>query len=136
MVYIGRRIYFDVQTGDILVNTGERVGNDITPFTVEYESTIYTKLKDRDRETFDFIELEYGQYAEDFATCSGYKVDVETKTLVFSYGGSEETPPVYTKPLTEQVKILESQLATQDLAIANQEQAIAELTMIVAMGQI
>lgn len=121
---IGRKIFYDKVTGEIIVDTGERSG-DVVETTIEYDISVYKELAERVRDTFDVIQLEYRQYAEDFANCTGYIVDVETKELIFSYdGGTEEVPPVFQKPLTDKVKELESQVSTQ-------EQAIAELSSIV-----
>ena len=67
------------------------------------------------------IQLEYGQYAQDFATCNGYRVNPDTLELEFSYpdpSQPEPQEPVYQKPLSEEITDL--------------KQAIAELTMLIA----
>ncbi|EJW14455.1 hypothetical protein PAV_13c00740 [Paenibacillus alvei DSM 29] len=63
---------------------------------------------ERNRESFDYIELDYGQYAEDFATRSGYKVNVKTKKLEFTYPNQPEPEQPSRKPLTEEVDELKS----------------------------
>ncbi len=68
---IGRRIYYDQTTGNVILDTGERSGS-VIETTVDQDFEIYKALKERIRETVGIIELEYGQYAEDFATCNGY----------------------------------------------------------------
>lgn len=119
MTRIGRRIYFDLSTGNVLVDTGERAGF-IVQATVEQDIATYKALSERNRETFDYIELEYGQYAADFQSCNGYRINPETKQLEFSYPDPNEpdAPPVYQKPLSEEV--------------AETKQAIAELTILLA----
>lgn len=117
---IGRRIYYDVATGNVIVDTGERQGF-VKPTTVEQDIQAYKALSERNRETFDYIELEYGQYAQDFAECNGYRVNPETKQLEFSYPDPNEPEPqepVFQKPLSEE--------------IAETKQAIAELTILIA----
>lgn len=47
---IGRRIYFDKLTGNVLVNTGERSGN-VIETTVEYDLQVYKALSERNPET-------------------------------------------------------------------------------------
>lgn len=121
---IGRRIYYDVATGNVIVDTGERQGF-VKPTTVEQDIQAYKALSERNRETFDYIELEYGAYAQDFAECNGYRVNPETKQLEFSYPDPNEpdAPPVYQKPLSEEVE--------------ETKQAIAELSILIAqMGGI
>lgn len=111
---IGKRFYFDRETGEILVEKGERFG-DVAPTSVERDVETYTALSERNRDTFDVIELEYGQYAQDFAECNGYRVNPETKELEFSYPdpSEPEQPPVYQKPLSEQIEELKAEnLAT------------------------
>lgn len=114
-VLIGRKIYFDIFTGEVLADTGE--GN-IIRTTVEQDIKRYRTLSERNRDTFDYIELDYGQYAADFQSCNGYRVNPETKQLEFSYPdpSEPEAPPVYQKPLSEE--------------IVETKQAIAELTIL------
>lgn len=116
---IGRRIYYDVATGNVIVDTGERQGF-VKPTTVEQDIQTYQALSERNPETFDYIELEYGQYTQDFAACNGYRVNPETREIEFSYPdpSEPEAPLVYQKPLSEE--------------IAETKQAIAELTILIA----
>jgi hypothetical protein len=113
---IGKRIYYDITTGNVLVDTGQHSGF-VTPTTIEQDISDYKALSERTRESFDVIELEFGQYAQDFRECNGYRINVETGSLEFSYPDSNVTEPqepVYQKPLSEQVKKLEDrQDATQ-----------------------
>ncbi|PWA08668.1 hypothetical protein DCC39_14615 [Pueribacillus theae] len=101
---IGRRIYHEKETGNVIIDTGERQGY-VIPTTVEQDIETYKALSERNRDTFDVIELEYGQYAQDFAECNGYRVNPGTKELEFSYPdpNEPEKPPVYQKPLSESV---------------------------------
>lgn len=121
MVQIGRRIFFDVQTGNVLVDTGERQGF-VVPTTMEQDILTFKILSEILRETFDVLELKYGQYAQDFAECNGYRVNVDTLTLEFSYPDpNQEEPqePVYQAPLSEKVIELETRTADVELALAD-----------------
>lgn len=139
---IGRRIYHEIATGNVIVDTGERQGA-VVPTTIDQDISIYTVLSERNRDTFAVLELEYGQYAQDFEECNGYRVNPETKTLEFSYPDPNE-PTVeqpYQAPLSEQVKNLEATIlemtaysATQDERLVMQEQALLELTTTIAGG--
>jgi len=117
--YIGARIYYDIETGEVILNTGERAG-DVVELTPEQERERYAALAERVESSYDYIQLEYGQYREDFAICSGYRVNPETRQLEFSYPdpNEPEAPPVYQKPLSEEV--------------AETKQAIAELSILIA----
>lgn len=107
---IGRRIYFDKKTGDILVDTGERSG-DVIELTVEQDIANYKALSERNRDTFDLIDLKYGEYSQYFSECTGYRVNTKFKEFEFSYPDPNETEPaepVYRKPLSEEVELLKS----------------------------
>lgn len=117
---IGRKIYYDLSTGVVIVDTGEHSGF-VVSTTIEQDIETYKALSERNRESFGVIELPYGAYAEDFAMCTGYRVNPETKQLEFSYpdpNATEPQEPVYQKPLTEQLK--------------ETQQAVAELTLLLA----
>ena len=140
MYKIGRRIFFDKVNGDLILDKGEIIS--INPsFDVEYDFNSYKVLKERVRETVDFIDLEFGQYAQDFAQCDGYRVNSETKQLEFSYpdpNGTEDTEPVYQKPLSEEVEELKKEktlLKAQNQALTERtdfhEELIAEMAMTV-----
>jgi len=119
-VEIGRRIYYDVASGEVIVNTGERSGS-VVVTTVEYDISVYIALSERNRESFDYIELEYEQNAKDFEACNGYRINPSTKQLEFSYpdpNQPEPEKPVYRKPLSEDVDEL--------------KQSVAELTIMIA----
>lgn len=123
---IGRMIFYDKVTGEKIVDTGEWSGV-IIKKTVEQQIATYTELSERNRDTFDVLELPYGAYAQDFAECNGYRVNLETRTLEFSYPDPND-PGVeqpYQAPLSEKVATLETQVQTQ-------EQAIADLTIYMA----
>lgn len=118
MIEIGARIYYDTETGNVLVNSGQMKGF-VRKTSVEKEIKKYKSLSERNPNTFDYIQLEYGEYAEDFAIANGYRVNPETKELEFSYPdpneeGDEEQEKVYQEPLTDQVKRLESKQTETD----------------------
>jgi hypothetical protein len=116
------RIYFDKTTGTPIQVTGNFRDDWLTEVpTIEQDIANYKALSERNRDTFDVIELPFGAYAEDFAMCNGYRVNPETKQLEFSYpdpSKPEPQEPVYQKPFTEQLK--------------ETQQAVAELTLLLA----
>ncbi len=115
---IGRKIFYDLISGNVIIDTGERQGS-VVATTIEQDVASYTVLSERNPETFAVIELPFGQYAQDFAQCNGYKVNVETGELEFSYPDPNQPveEPVYVKPLTEQIKELETKLLASADAI-------------------
>jgi hypothetical protein len=111
---IGARIYFDKITGNVLVSKGEMQGY-VIESTVEQDIISYTVLSERNRSTFDYIQLAFGEYAQDFSECIGFRVNPLTKEIEFSYPDSNapelpQEPVIFQKPLTEQVREIESRL--------------------------
>lgn len=118
MMGIGKRIYYLNATGEVIVLIGDRSGI-VAPTTIEEDMQDYKVLSELNTDAFSYLELEYGQYDQDFAECTSYRVNPETKTLEFSYPDPNE-PSVeqpYQAPLSEKVAILESQLNQAQEAI-------------------
>lgn len=101
---IGRRLYYDVTTGNIIVDTGERQGA-VTATTIDQDIAAYKALSSRNRTTFKVLELAFGAYAQDFAESTGYRVNTLTKAVEFSYNPPQEAP-VFQRPLSDQVSEL------------------------------
>lgn len=136
---IGRKIYFDLETGNIIVDTGERQGS-VVPTTVEQDIAAYKDLSERVIGTYAYIELAFGQLAQDFAESNGYRIIVGMipelpsaegyKALEFSYPDSNNPgvdEPVYQKPLSEEVQELK-------VAQAATDSTLLELMEVVILG--
>jgi hypothetical protein len=109
-----RRFYYD-SNGHIFFET-----NVYGETTVEQEIETFKVLSERNRDSFDVLELPFGAYAEDFRQCNGYRVNPETLELEFSYpdpNATEPQEPVYVKPLTEQIEELRQENITTLLAL-------------------
>lgn len=140
---VGRKLYYDKQTGNILVNTGEMSGN-VRATTIAQDIATYKVLSQRVRSTFDVIELAFGQYAEEFRTATSYRVNPITERIEFSMSApapSEPTaPPVYVPPLSESIQALADENASllmksavQDMQISALQDENAEFMMRIAM---
>ena len=108
----GRRIYYDKKSGEVLYDSGESIGS-VTQLSVEDEISNIKALSERNRETFDFIQMEYEELARDFKEATSYKVDVESKEIVFNFENPSEVP-VYRESLTKEVKRLEDTVTELD----------------------
>ena len=80
---IGRKLFYELATGNIITDTGERQGS-VVATTIDQDIAVFTALSERNRDTFDYIELSFGAYAQDFAECNGYRVNLDTKAIEFS----------------------------------------------------
>jgi len=102
-----KRIFFDNATGEIILEIQPQ--NDILP-SVERNIEQFIILSERNRETFEVIELPYGAYTQDFAIAIRYKVNIETKELVFQYidENEPEVEQPFQPPLSEKIEELEA----------------------------
>lgn len=127
MEQLGRKVYYEKETGNVILNTGERFGA-VIPTTIEQDFQSYAILKERNPDTVGVIELEYGELSQDFLESNGVRVNIETGKLEFSYPdpNEPEAPQVFRKPLSEEIE----RLKAEDL---NNKEAIAELYLL-SMG--
>lgn len=115
---IGRKIFYDVSTGDVLVNTGEKVGN-VIETTLEQDIQSYSILTERTRHSFDVLDLPFGAYSQDFAECNDIRINPNTKAIEFSYPDptNPEAPSVFQKPLSVEVEELKIAQAATDTTL-------------------
>lgn len=121
---IGRKIYWDLLTGEILVDTGEKFGS-VTTTTLEEDILRYKVLAERNPSTFDVIQLEPNQYNSDFRECISYRVNQSTRQIEFSYPNKDETDGdiSYQPSLSTMVKEIEEKLKAK---LASLEQSAME----------
>lgn len=82
---LGMRIYYEKQTGNVIVNTGERTG-DVVETTQEQDFAAYFVLKECVPETVGMIQLEYGEFTADYAEGGVItQIDLDTLEPLFTY---------------------------------------------------
>lgn len=133
---IGYKVYYEEPTGDVILTIPEKHNENAKPTTKEQDFSMYDVLQARKPESVDFIQLDYGQHRGDFQIANSWKINMETKQIVFEY-------PRFETPLTEQVRKLaeenerlkaENELLKQSQF--DQDEAIFELAEILALGGI
>lgn len=67
MNFIGRRIYYDKTTGNVILDTGEMVGF-VTPTTIDEDFETYKALKERVRDTVSVIQFRVWPICGGFCT--------------------------------------------------------------------
>lgn len=90
---IGRKIYYDKFTGNVLVDTGEMKGS-VKNTTIDEDFQRYKELQGLIKENVGVIQLEYGQYKEEFKNCTSYSIDTTTEQIIFDYSPVEENPTI------------------------------------------
>lgn len=99
---IGRKIYYELATGDVILITPEKHSENATNTTKEQDFQMYEVLAARNPDTVGVIQLEYGQYRAEFQSARSVRVDLETGQLLFEY-------PKYEPPLTTQIENLRAE---------------------------
>ena len=134
--YIGKRIYYLKVDGRVVLDTGEAEGW-VLPTTTEDDWRIYTELSKYNKSEVDFIELQFGEFRTEFAECTSYRVNVDTKQLEFDYTPVPPSPEVPVAPsLHERVDNLElgaeaTQEALDMLLLANMGEPVQAATLAV-----
>jgi len=123
MNQIGRKIYYEKLTGNVILITPEKFNGIAT--TKEQDFALYEVLSIYNPESVDVIELEYGQYSSDFQTANSVRVDLETGNLLFNY-------PVFEQPLSVKVNNLEAENAMLKAQNEALQQQVADLEMAMA----
>ncbi len=77
---IGRKIYFDKSTGNVLLDCGEREGG-VIETNKEDDFSVFPQLIGKDSSTSDFIQLAHGERSSEFLKMGSMHVDPTTKAL-------------------------------------------------------
>jgi len=109
---IGRKIYYELATGDVILIVTEKHGQNAINTTKEQDFQMYDVLAVRNPDTVGVIQLEYGQYQAEFQSARSVKVNPETKELLFEY-------PVYQPPIITQIEQLKAE--NENLKVINQQ---------------
>ena len=116
-IYLGSRIYYLKTNGNIIFRTYDSEGH-VKELTTEDDWRIYTELSKYNKSEVDFIELQFGEFKTEFAECTSYRVNVDTKQLEFDYTPIPEPPDVpHTPTVHERLDALEQVNAEQDMLI-------------------
>ncbi|MFF2795399.1 hypothetical protein [Lysinibacillus xylanilyticus] len=113
---IGFKIYYEIETGDVILTIPEKNNFGAVETTKEQDFIMFDVLQARNPETIDFIQLEFGQYQSDFQTARSWKVEVKTRQVLFEY-------PSFSTPLSTMVEQLQQE--SEKLKVKNKELKLA-----------
>lgn len=92
MQQIGKKIYYEKSTGNVLLDTGEIQGPDgaLRETTIDEDFQSYIVLSQRNKDSVGVIQLEYGQLNDKFSTCTGYSIDItknpiDASAIIFTF---------------------------------------------------
>lgn len=127
--YIGKRIYYLKVDGRVVLDTGEAEGW-VNQTTTEDDWRIYSELQKYNKTEVDYIELQFSEFKTEFAECTSYRVNVETKTLEFDYTPIPDPPDIPQTPsLHERMDTQEARNSEQDDLLFEQSYEIAMLKL-------
>lgn len=81
MIQVGRKIYYELATGNVILDTGE-VQGDVVETTTDQDFQIYTALQAYQKSAVGVLQLTYGQDAQNFGKYP-YHVDTTNKVIVW-----------------------------------------------------
>ncbi|ASS76804.1 hypothetical protein CIG75_18900 [Tumebacillus algifaecis] len=81
MKFIGRKIYYEITTGNVILDTGERAG-DVVETTVGQDFAAYMALAERVPESVGVIQFAFGEHAENFSRYP-YRIDPATEAILW-----------------------------------------------------
>ena len=124
---LGTKIYYCLLTGNVIKIIGDMQGYvKETNFDEDYE--IYTELKERDKDSIGFLTFEYGEYPKLSKGSTGVIVNLEDKSLIFSYDELPQEPiePTEIEIMQNEIKALKEELTQIQTSIASLTSLIAK----------
>ena len=116
-VILGRRIYYNKLTSEVVYDMGERVGEDITETTIEEDFKFALELQGKNPEIIKCIQLEPGEYSNEFAECVSYRINPETEEIEFIFDDTGDSG-VYEKPYKQQLEDLKQRLDDTEIILS------------------
>ena len=126
---IGRKIYYELATGDVVLITPEKHHQDAVNTTKEQDFQMYDVLQARNPAQVGMMQLEYGEMRGDFEKANAVKVDLETEELLFNF-------PVFEPSHSQAIQTLNQKLAEKDQQIAELQQLVADLSELLIESEV
>lgn len=82
---IGRNIYYELSTGNVIVDTGERSG-DVVATTEAQDFQLYAALQPYQQSAVGVLQLDYGEDDNYFQQGYSYSVDITQNPPVINWG--------------------------------------------------
>jgi len=99
---IGRKLYYDVNTGNEVLIVLQQNNNNAINTTKEQDFIMFGVLQARNPTQVGVIQFEYNEMQGDFEQCNSVKVDLETLKPIFEF-------PIRVVSQSEQISALETE---------------------------
>jgi len=122
IMQIGRKIYYNKTTGEVVWDKGEMSGG-VRETTFEEDKAIMPEIESAD---IVLMTLPYGDKKEEFRVCGGFTVDHKTQKITFKER-KIEVEKTEIEILQEENTALKAEKATLLQTIAAKEKEISDL---------
>lgn len=99
---LGRRIYYFKSSGEVILDSGEKIGN-IKYISPEEEVKIFKVFDGINANSYDYLELDFGQHSKEFLEASSYSVDTKNKKILFDFSEVEYPENISEDSLAQKV---------------------------------
>jgi len=106
---IAKKIYYDLATGNVIQEIGEREGS-VIETTAEEDFQSYISLAERVPSTVGVVQLTWGQYREKFGV---YHYAILDGAIVWGDLIDIDSPPIIVQPTNQEV--IDGQLILMDV---------------------
>ena len=106
-----RKIYYDLATGNKILEIGESEGS-LRETTLDEDFISFKELSERVKSTVGVIQLNYGQYADKFGV---YYYNIVGGAIVWGELIDVNNPPVVIQPTNKEV--MDMQMTVMDLVV-------------------
>ncbi|WP_139992620.1 hypothetical protein [Paenibacillus paridis] len=100
---IGRKIYYDNSSGNVILITSEMTGNVIETLP-EQDRAIFNVLSERIKDSYSYVQLNYGEYSYEFS--NGYPVHISIETGEISWSSFDVKTDNQRKTIEEEINEL------------------------------
>lgn len=107
MVNIQRKIYFDISTGNVIIDTGERSG-DVVDTSTEQDFATYSALADRVPETVGMLRVPFGSDTDKFSRYL-YHLDPSTLEIIWDLTSDQQHDQEVQKSLEDKLGDMENE---------------------------
>lgn len=129
---IGRKIYYELITGDIILIVPEKHNQNAVNTTKEQDFLMFDVLQARDPNQIGLIQLEYGEKRSEFEQSNSQKVEVNTGEILFHFPNFEPSPNKQIEQIQNDLGNVLLERAIDKAKIANLEATAGDLLLEVA----
>jgi len=119
---IGRKLYYDKNTGDVVLHIPEKHHEDAVDTTKAQDFETYSVLQNRNPDVINVLKIPYGENRGDFEKAKSIKVNTDTKEVIFDF-------PIFEQAHGAQIRTLKAENENKTKELALKDEQIASMGM-------